>query len=389
MSISLNNTSIRTETPQQNTPPPNRLQELAAENRRKTLTHMYHLGLISKKESQNGIQIHPILQNIHQHLPLCIQNEYPVPEEPHYSRAWALLKIAEDYCTARALFYFADTSPSFDQITTSQEWTTLADSVRHSISKFPKDDHAAMYLDDLQLPLIPREILQFKKLKLLDLSHNHLRMLPQWISEFPFLTELNCSSNEMVCVASRIGKLTQLRILNVSHNRLTNLPNNVGCLRSLQHLNAQDNQLSTLPPHLHLLTNLQDLNISVNNFSLAPLVPLNADVDATNNPFIKNAPDLTALRHSTPKPFLSETPKNFFEHPLPPQLSQNSTQNTLGDLVDRCKMVYKYFLPDLDLPKTTQELIKDVRDIFELFMQQNHFPIIDPQMLPELPEILD
>src|SRR5947209_5112109 len=74
------------------------------------------------------------------------------------------------------------------------------------------------------------------------------------------LIDLVFSGLNLSLLPCEIGQFTKLKVLNLSNNRLSQLPSEIGQLTSLQQLDLSGNQLSALPPEIGLLTSLQELD---------------------------------------------------------------------------------------------------------------------------------
>src|SRR5438132_3021174 len=84
------------------------------------------------------------------------------------------------------------------------------------------------------------------------------------------LVELVFSGLNLSLVPCEIGQFTKLKVLNLSDNQLSQLPPEIGQLTSLQLLDLSDNQLSQLPPEIWQLTSLQQLDLGRNTLTIVP-----------------------------------------------------------------------------------------------------------------------
>ncbi|RWS17808.1 uncharacterized protein B4U79_17833 [Dinothrombium tinctorium] len=115
----------------------------------------------------------------------------------------------------------------------------------------PKGLWTLLYLTHLeltncQLTEMPEKLANLTKLRVLNLSNNHLNVL-----------DINCFSN-----------LSNLVHLNVSHNELPYIPLEIASLRNLIALDFSYNQINSLPFTLIRLVDLKELFISNNNIKL-------------------------------------------------------------------------------------------------------------------------
>ena len=95
------------------------------------------------------------------------------------------------------------------------------------------------------LDRFPRQILQLRSLRRLNLSHNNLTSIPS-IESLSMLEELYLDNNEIERIPSTIGELHKLRVLELSCNSLARIPKTVYQLRNLEFLGACGNQLRTI-----------------------------------------------------------------------------------------------------------------------------------------------
>ncbi|GAB5555602.1 MAG: hypothetical protein Sapg2KO_51930 [Saprospiraceae bacterium] len=151
----------------------------------------------------------------------------------------------------------------------------------------------ALYLDRTRLKELPKRILAFKNLRLLNLSSNELEQFPSWLAQF-----------------------SNLEILQVNNNRLSELPETLSQCSALQILDLRQNQLqeinaSKLPPNLIQLdlseNHLRQFNLQLPFLSLQSLL-LNQN-KLTSFPKLKNAPQLKTLALSQNK--IKKGPKDW------------------------------------------------------------------------------
>ena len=94
------------------------------------------------------------------------------------------------------------------------------------------------------ITMLPTEIGEFKKLKILDLTKNGLTHLPESICTLTDLTELNLGENQLKELPASIGKLVNLTTLNLSSNKLKDLPESFFHLPKLTTLDLGENQIN-------------------------------------------------------------------------------------------------------------------------------------------------
>lgn len=160
---------------------------------------------------------------------------------------------------------------------------------------------------------LDKGILQLKKLRVLNLSHNCIRELPEALNELPALAELDLSFNEFnKCHPKRWswmggGLSKTLKLLNLSSNCLKILPNQLNKLHELITLNVDNNELELLPSCIGNLRKLRTLTASNNSLRVLPgsaknwrlnsldLSNNNLDPDRDNNPAAETPKPLPVL----------------------------------------------------------------------------------------------
>jgi Leucine-rich repeat (LRR) protein len=142
--------------------------------------------------------------------------------------------------------------------------------------KNPEDVYG-LDLSGQELTEFPKEIFQFKNLRILNLGYdyenqkgNKLTSLPAEIGKLTQLTTLDLSYNQLSSLPAEIGKLTQLNTLGLSGNQLSSLPNEIGKLTQLTYLFLSYNELSSFPAEIGKLTQLKALDLSKNQLSSFP-----------------------------------------------------------------------------------------------------------------------
>lgn len=108
---------------------------------------------------------------------------------------------------------------------------------------------------------VPEDILNFKNLQTLDISHNKLRSLPKDIGKLKELVSLNLTSNELKELPTSLGRLKNLKSLMLTRNRITSFPRSLGKLKSLTTLAIGNNRTDTFPTFVLQLKNLKSLSL--------------------------------------------------------------------------------------------------------------------------------
>lgn len=124
-----------------------------------------------------------------------------------------------------------------------------------------------------KLARIDMRMLCLKKLRKLDLSHNHIKKLPATIGDLTCLQELNLHNNhlESFPVALCVSTLKKsLQCLDLSQNKLKALPIQFCQLQELVHLKLDDNELIRIPFKFGLLSKLRFLSAARNRLPFLP-----------------------------------------------------------------------------------------------------------------------
>eukprot|EP00163_Fabomonas_tropica_P033366 TRINITY_DN871_c0_g1_i2.p1 TRINITY_DN871_c0_g1~~TRINITY_DN871_c0_g1_i2.p1 ORF type:complete len:360 (-),score=48.28 TRINITY_DN871_c0_g1_i2:504-1583(-) len=161
----------------------------------------------------------------------------------------------------------------------------------------------AINLINIQLTLVPEQVLQLASLESLNMSHNRLMFLPSKIDMLKQLTELDISYNSLKSLPGEIGSLPNLKILDASDNFLTEIPVEIANLKRLQYLNVNTNKLTELPSALGSLSDLTVLHVSYNKLKSLP-VSLARCTELTNfyclnNELTDYPPELCQFEHLT------------------------------------------------------------------------------------------
>lgn len=88
-----------------------------------------------------------------------------------------------------------------------------------------------------------KEILEFPKIKKLNLSFNQLTTLPPDFSKLQHIKEIDLSKNHLKTLPDNFGALVNLKTLDLLGNQLATLPTSFSELKSLQWLDLKDNPL--------------------------------------------------------------------------------------------------------------------------------------------------
>ena len=120
-----------------------------------------------------------------------------------------------------------------------------------------------LYLINLQLKDIPKEIGDLSNLQMLNLKYNQLIDIPKEIGMLASLQRLDLSNNKLKNIPEGIYNLRNLQYLYLSSNYLTNIPKEIGMLESLQRLDLRNNKLMNIPKEIEHLRDLNNLQIYI------------------------------------------------------------------------------------------------------------------------------
>ena len=149
----------------------------------------------------------------------------------------------------------------------------------------------------LSLKKIDSRILKLQRLRILDLTQNHIRALPGNFDQATQLSELHLSGNLLddipreFCESSLQHTLTSL---DLSHNKLRVLRPHIGKLQALVTLKLSHNQLVYLPHCMGAMARLKFFSASHNQLKTLPasFTQLQLEsLDLFGNPFLEDGPD--------------------------------------------------------------------------------------------------
>ena len=134
--------------------------------------------------------------------------------------------------------------------------------LKHSIDELI--NLQTLYLDNIQMKEIPKEIGSLINLRELDLYSNQITTIPEEIGSLINLEILNLNNNQIKVIPKEIGSLINLRELQLSSNQIEIIPKEIGSLVNLQYLSLISNKIREVPEEIGLLANLRQLQLQYN-----------------------------------------------------------------------------------------------------------------------------
>jgi len=128
------------------------------------------------------------------------------------------------------------------------------------LSRIPKLDTVTMWYANIQY--VPKEIVDIKNLRVLNLQNNFISQLPVQIAELKHLSVLELAGNNLTedgikCVYQQ----KNLTKLDLDGNRIKNVPTEIGNLNDLTDLSLCENPLSDIPQSISGLQKLQKVQL--------------------------------------------------------------------------------------------------------------------------------
>ncbi|XP_006825268.1 leucine-rich repeat protein 1-like [Saccoglossus kowalevskii] len=164
----------------------------------------------------------------------------------------------------------------------------------------------ALKVSNCSLTRIDFRILDLKKLKVLDLSENHIRSLPTSMEHLVSLSELNLSHNQLSVFPPELCKeplKSTLHLLDLSHNKFKVIPPHITALTKLVHFKLERNEIMRLPQAIGRLQQLRFFSAGHNQIKTLPagFIRLRLDsLDLFGNPFLDDGPSTATSRLKFP-----------------------------------------------------------------------------------------
>jgi Leucine-rich repeat (LRR) protein len=139
-----------------------------------------------------------------------------------------------------------------------------------------------LIIQTANLTSLPKEISNFTKLKVIDLSYNSFREFPKEICNFNDLEYLSFWNNKLQKIPNEIGNLIKLERLSLNENYLIRLPKEIGNLINLKYLDIGMNHIVNIPKEIGNLKNLNELRFW-NNYIWNQQISLPKEISNLNN----------------------------------------------------------------------------------------------------------
>ncbi|XP_008937856.1 PREDICTED: leucine-rich repeat protein 1, partial [Merops nubicus] len=195
-----------------------------------------------------------------------------------------------------------------------------------------------------KLARIDTRVLGLRKLRKLDLSHNHIKQLPATIGDLMCLQELNLHDNHLESFSGALCSSTlqkSLQFLDLSQNKIKALPIQFCQLRELVNLKLDDNELIRLPFKIGQLHQLRFLSAARNKL---PFLPSDfrklslENLDLFGNPFEQPNPLVPNIQLKIPLTLLECAARATLNYRIP-----------YG-----CHLLPSHLCEDLEVAKTCQ-----------------------------------
>ncbi|XP_077639992.1 leucine-rich repeat protein 1 [Lonchura striata] len=174
-----------------------------------------------------------------------------------------------------------------------------------------------------KLARIDSRVLCLKKLRKLDLSHNHIKQLPATLGDLVCLQELDLHDNHLEAFSGALcssGLQKSLQLLDLSQNQIQALPIEFCQLRGLVQLRLDDNALLRLPCRIGQLSRLRFLSAARNKL---PFLPWDfrrlslENLDLFGNPFEQPNPLVPNIQLKIPLTLLECAARATVNHRIP------------------------------------------------------------------------
>lgn len=118
-----------------------------------------------------------------------------------------------------------------------------------------------LFLKNLQLTKIPKQVFQLKTLTELHLSGNKISAIPSEVENLQNLEFFDLVENQVSELPEELFKLYKLKCLMLDRNNISKIPSEIGQLRLLEEIGLQYNPLTIVPAAVATLPNLKVLRV--------------------------------------------------------------------------------------------------------------------------------
>ncbi|NXY82449.1 LLR1 protein, partial [Alcedo cyanopectus] len=174
-----------------------------------------------------------------------------------------------------------------------------------------------------KLARIDSRVLGLKRLRKLDLSHNHIKQLPATIGDLACLQELDLHDNHLESFSGALccsSLQKSLQFLDLSQNKIRALPIQFCRLRGLVQVKLDDNELIRLPFRIGRLDHLRFFSAARNKL---PFLPSDfrklclENLDLFGNPFQQPNPLVPDVQLKVPLTLLECAARATVNHRIP------------------------------------------------------------------------
>lgn len=142
--------------------------------------------------------------------------------------------------------------------------------ISHNIATLSSLTHLILKNNQLTENGLPKDMIEMKSLRTLNLSGNQLTSIPPQVLDLVSLRNLFLGANQINQITPSIIRLRKLRLLYLGGNRLQTLPSEIGELHNMKVLLLSDNRLRRLPETVCNLRKLECLHLHRNNLTTLP-----------------------------------------------------------------------------------------------------------------------
>ncbi|MHB8205943.1 leucine-rich repeat domain-containing protein [Mucilaginibacter sp.] len=132
-------------------------------------------------------------------------------------------------------------------------------------------DVIELNLSTHNLDEIPRVLLKYKNLKVLDLSDNNITNIPGWIGSFKNLERLSLAKNKIEIFSNSLLKIKKLTNLDLRANNIIKFESLIN-ISELEEIDLSLNKIKSIPDDFRNLINLKTLRIENNSLTMIPPV---------------------------------------------------------------------------------------------------------------------